>query len=266
MPTVRGLIHRGRQGVDVLRHMLHWYEPEDKLARDAQQFWSDPSRPAKAGESHWRDGLPDAVWLELGREHWTLYENFARSSGFARPARHVLEWGCGGGANAIYFAREAEIFYGVDVVQESLTECQKQMAAAGLLNLRPILFNIPEPESVLDKVAQPLDLFLCLYVFELFPTPEYGQRILRIAGRMLRPGGMAIVQIKYLTGLSTLPRRWGYKHEMCAMTSYRIDEFWQLCQSCGLEPHAVTLVPHQKLVNDHRYAYFILIKKDNDEG
>ena len=42
------------------------------------------------------------------------------------------------------------------------------------------------------------------------------------------------------------------------MTSYRIDEFWQLAATCGLAPQAVSLMPRQPLVGDERYAYFAL--------
>ncbi|WP_410609499.1 hypothetical protein [Amycolatopsis sp. lyj-109] len=43
------------------------------------------------------------------------------------------------------------------------------------------------------------------------------------------------------------------------MTTYPIDEFWQLSQRCGFVPKAVHLVPRNEL--DERYAYFFLARE-----
>lgn len=92
---------------------------------------------------------------------------------------------------------------------------------------------------------------------ELIPTPEYGERLLRIAHRMLRPGGVALIQIKYSNGRwATRPRRRSYRSGVAEMTTYRIDEFWQLAQTCGFVAETVELVPRNEL--DERYAYFLL--------
>ncbi len=105
----------------------------------------------------------------------------------------------------------------------------------------------------------PCDLFLCTYVMELVPTPEYGKRIVDIAFKLLRPGGLAMIQIKYSTAsAATQPRRWGYRHNAANMTTYPIDGFWELAQAAGFEPLALTLQPRQELIGDERYAYDML--------
>lgn len=80
-----------------------------------------------------------------------------------------------------------------------------------------------------------------------------------IAHRLLRPGGVALIQIKYETKESrTKPRRWGYRANLANMTTYPIDRFWELAAEVGFKPKALKLQPKQPLVNDERYAYFLL--------
>lgn len=75
------------------------------------------------------------------------------------------------------------------------------------------------------------DTFICLYVFELLPSVEDVKRILRIAERMLVPGGVAFVQTKYHTA-DWRPRAYkrDYAHNLSTMTSFGIDEFWSLAK------------------------------------
>ncbi len=91
----------------------------------------------------------------------------------------------------------------------------------------------------------------------MFPTPEYG---LRVAADLLRPGGMAIIHIKYTTSLGNQSRRWGYWFGVASMTSYRLDEFWESAKACGFASHAIHLMPEDQLVKHERYAYYALIK------
>jgi hypothetical protein len=46
---------------------------------------------------------------------------------------------------------------------------------------------------------------------------------------------------------------------LAEMTTYAIDEFWQLGQRCGFVPKAVHLVPRNEL--DERYACFFLARE-----
>ncbi|MFC5993283.1 class I SAM-dependent methyltransferase, partial [Pseudonocardia hispaniensis] len=167
-------------------------------------------------------------------------------------------WGCGGGANAVAFAPQAREFIGVDVSPESLRECERQVARVCDTPFRPVLIDVAAPEAALEAIPGPCEAFLSFYVFELLPTPAYGERILRIAHRLLAPGGLALIQIKYDTGSwRTKPRGRSYRFGPAGMTSYPIPAFWQLAQRCGLRPEYVHLVPRDEL--DERYAYFLLV-------
>lgn len=235
-------------------------QSESRIAADAHDYWTAAGGDRWKSDSHWRDanGFANSdLWDQIGRRHLTIFERGARAVKFTRPWNRVVEWGCGGGANAIHFAPRCAEFIGVDISEESLTECQRQVAAVCDTPFRPVLIPVAEPEQAADAVGGGCDIFLTFYVFELIPTPEYGERILRIAHDLLAPGGLALIQIKYdERGFWTRPRRRSYRAGLAEMTTYPIARFWRLAAECGLRPELVELVPENEL--DKRYAYFLL--------
>ena len=264
-PFLRPLARRVRDTGRWVRHSLHLYQSPDRLAADAQDYWTgEPGEALPEHNFHIRgSGLfeDDAVWLAVGQQHFDLFNAFAKMTDFPRPVKRVLEWGCGGGANAVHFAREAEEFIGVDVSQPALDECGKQFKREALSNLTPALIDVRDYSDVIRRFAGTVDLFLCTYVFEVLPSQQHGVQLLEAARELLRPGGMALIQIKYSTGeVRTRSRQWNYAADFANMTTYRVDEFWQITQRTGLTPRAVTLVPKQPMVHDERYAYFALTK------
>lgn len=235
-------------------------QPESRISADAQEYWSDSGGARWKANSHWRDApvFDDGgdLWSLLGRRHLEMFRRGIRLTGFDRPWDRVVEWGCGGGANAVHFARPAKEFVGVDVSADSLAECARQVAAHCDTPFRPVHVEVGSPEAVVDEIGL-CDVFLCCYVFELIPTPEYGERLLRIAAQLLRPGGLALIQVKYHDGgFWTRSRRRAYRSGVAGMTTYSIAEFWELVSLCGLRPESVELVPENEL--DRRYAYFLI--------
>jgi SAM-dependent methyltransferase len=261
MPNLRAVLRKSRSAVDIARHTLGWHQSHATLVRDAQRFWDAPPPQIRDIYSHWRSGFSDdATWLAIGRENLEIFQTFARSAQFHMPPKRIVEWGCGGGANAVHFAPLAEAFYGVDITRASLDECERQMKSFRLTNFHPVLIEATSPRAALDQIPHDCDLFVSFYVFEVFPSPEYGMEVLKIAHELLRPGGMAIIHIKYPVGLGTQSRRWGYRFGVSSMTSYRLDDFWELSKQAGFTPHAIHLMPKQPLVQDERYAYVVLVK------
>ena len=237
-------------------------QTEAAVTRAATRYWSGETGGRFRRDSHWRgDSIKEGDWLELGRQHLRLYHSFADMLGLAYPVKRIVEWGCGGGANAVHFAREAETFVGVDVAQASLDECARQLEQAGLgERFQPVLADLEQPEAAAAKI-ETCDLYLCTYVFELIPGAAYAERLLALARDLLTPGGMAIVQIKYATdSWRTRSQKLGYRLNLANTTTFRIETFWQMAEAAGFEPKAVTLVPRQPLVNDERYAYFLLVR------
>lgn len=229
------------------------------LARQAQAYWSDPGAEGFTLNAHWKDGMNPVAWDQLGREHFQLYQSFCGLLGRPTRVRSMMEWGCGGGCNAVHFARECDVFFGVDVAEPTLEECQKQLRESKNARFVPVLVPTDAPEAAEPKIDPRCDFFLSTFVFELLPTREIGQRILQTARRCLRDDGIAIIQIKYqTTSIRTRTRRWGYRRNLANMTSWRIEEFWELCQRVGFHPRFVKLVPEQPLIHDERYAYFLL--------
>lgn len=271
MPTngLRSVVDRGRllavRGRELLLRTLvdlGFRQSESRISADAQRYWARPGGERWAGDSHWRAApvFDDGdLWSRLGREHLELFERAARMVEFTRPWDRVVEWGCGGGANAVHFAPRAGEFVGVDISKETLDECAKQVKSVCDTPFRSVPIDVADPEAALRQAGGQCDVFLCFYVFELIPTPEYGARILRIARDLLAPGGLALVQVKYDDGRwSTKPRRRSYATAVADMTTYPIPTFWQLAENCGFIPEMIHLVPKNQL--DERYAYFLLTK------
>lgn len=237
-------------------------QSEAKISADSQAYWAETGGARWKADSHWRDARVfegTDLWSEIGLRHLVMFDRGARMVEFNRPWERVIEWGCGGGANAIHFAPRAREFVGVDISGDTLDECRRQVAVTCDTAFLPILADVAEPERVLDGVGGPCDVFLSFYVFELIPTPEYGERLLRIARELLSPGGLALIQIKYDDSRWwTKPRRRAYRSGLAEMTTYPIASFWQIAVKCGLKPESVELVPKNEL--DERYAYFLLSK------
>ncbi len=241
--------------------IVGYRQSEDNLIEQSSKFWNETESSHYQSHSHWRgdDGISAEVWLELGKQHLCLFETFLKISGLETPFQRIVEWGCGGGSNAIHFAKMAHQYFGVDVSQASLSQCNRVLQDAGINNFLPIQINLAMPEEAAELIPKPCDFFLCTYVFELVPSQAYGKRIVDIAFRLLRPGGFAMIQIKYSTDEArTKSRMWGYKYNAANMTTYPIDRFWEITRAAGFEPLAVTIQPRQELVGDERYAYFFL--------
>ncbi|MGH3643588.1 MAG: methyltransferase type 11, partial [Mycobacterium sp.] len=66
---------------------------------DARNYWSTSSGEAWPSDSHWRNGLGDEAWLEVGRDHLSIFHRFATGLDLPSSPGRVIEWGCGGGAN-----------------------------------------------------------------------------------------------------------------------------------------------------------------------
>ena len=226
---------------------------------DAAAYWTDLSEPDWRSDSHWRDGLAEH-WDTVGNESLSIARRLVRVTGRELPAGRTLEWGSGGGANAVVFAPRCTEFVAVDVVAESLEECRRQVQEVCSTPVVTVLADLAEPERVVAQVGPgSCDLFLSFYVFELLPSKEYAERVLDIARDLLTQDGVAVIQIKYATSdIRTWSRRRAYRRDLASMTTFGIDEFWTVASRRGLVPHAVELVPANRL--DERYAYFVLTR------
>ena len=234
-------------------------QPAAAVESEAQSYWRDTAQPGWRSNSHWHEGIQDH-WDDVGASSLALAERLARITGAALPSGRTVEWGAGGGANAVRFAPRCTEFIAVDIARESLQECERQVARVTSTPCRTVLIDVAHPETAVAEIGPgSCDLFLCLYVMELVPSQRSGLRLLDIAARLLAPGGVALVQTKYSTAASSSrSRRRAYRRDLANMTTYAIDEFWEEADARGLRPLAVTLVPRDPL--DERYAYYLLVR------
>lgn len=227
--------------------------------RDARGYWTRESGERWLSDSHWRGGLDDELWLEVGNDHLELFQTFAKALDRQGDLGVVIEWGCGGGANAVAFAPSAEKFIAADVSADSVAECIRQVQAVCDTPVEPVVIDIEHPEQAAQDREDTCDTFLCMYVLELTAGPEEALRIIRIAERLLTSGGVAFVQVKYHNAdPHTRGRTRNYRRNLANMTTFGIDEFWLQAQDCGLTPRLISLVPRNRL--DSRYAYYALTK------
>ncbi|MEU0469938.1 class I SAM-dependent methyltransferase [Amycolatopsis sp. NPDC006131] len=237
-------------------------QPEHRIIADAQTYWSTPTAKRWLGNSHWRDSdaFEDAdLWHRMGAEHVAMFDRGVRAAGANLTLDRIVDWGCGGGGNAVAFMPRCRELIGVDISQASLDECERQLAGhRGVFT--PVRIDIADPEKAVPAIGvESVDAFVSYYVLELVPTPAYGLRLMGVAHQLLAPGGVAHVQIKYATSrLSTRPRGRNYLRGQAQATSYEVPEFWEAMQRIGFRPVMVELVPRNEL--DERYAYFTLVK------
>jgi len=238
-------------------------QKEAELIRDSVEYWNSGERFGVDVKdySHWRGAGPwkdDERWLALGRPHRRLYDQLRSITTTAAPARRIIEWGCGGGANAVHFIAEAQEFCGIEISRASLDECRRVLLETGFEGFRGVLIDAEDPEQALRSAGGGFDFFLSTYVFELIPSRKYGERILRVAHQMLQPGGLALVQIRYDDGSArSTQKHLDYFRDCTRFTSYRIEEFWSILQEVGFDPEFVWLAPHQtEEFSGDLYAYF----------
>jgi len=82
--------------------------------------------------------------------------------------------------------------------------------------------------------------------------------VLQIARKLLNDGGMAIIQIRFISeSWSSQPRCFAYKRHFTG-NAYRVEVFWDEAEKCGFVPQAVRLLPYDKLNKNTNYAYFLL--------
>jgi cyclopropane fatty-acyl-phospholipid synthase-like methyltransferase len=234
-------------------------QPVEVIVKDAQEYWAGSESAADRrdmshwlGEGRWAD---EAEWRRIGEDHFKLYETLLKLAGRTDPVRTMMEWGQGGGANAICFAREVSDYIGVDISEPNLKECARQLQSRGHHNFRGILIDAPNPEGVLAQCDRPIDFFLSTAVFQHFPNKEYGVRVTKAAHQLLADDGIALIQTRYDNGTDFFKSKArDYKVNVVAFTSYMIDEYWNVARDAGFRPLAVILSPKTN------YAYYLLAK------
>jgi hypothetical protein len=229
------------------------------IRSDASHFWrSSINSESVMDMSHWKGKgryADQEKWDAIGKKHFVMVEEFFQFLKINKPIESMVEWGSGGGANAVKFVEKVDTFYGVDISESNLNECERQLRKIGYKEFRKIPIKINSPEKSLDFIKRPVDLFLSTAVYQHFPNKDYGRQITKIAYEMLSDDGLALIQIRYDDGKKIYKtKKRDYKKNYRVFTSYRLNEFWGICHEVGLNPIFIKLEPQ---VN---YAFFFLRK------
>ena len=231
----------------------------EDLPHEAEQYWSDSQRDERLRDySHWLGHgrwADEKRWFGIGDNSRRLLDQARRIVNEDRPNHCMLEWGQGGGANAVHFSSDVNTYYGVDIAQANLDECARQFQVRGLKNFCPILIDADQPEDVVQQIEDPIDVFLSTAVFQHFPSKEYGQRVIKVVSRILRERAIGLIQIRYDNGDERfVSKNRNYRKNAITFTSYQVDEFWELLAESGLDPLNVVLSPK------HNYATYLFEK------
>jgi SAM-dependent methyltransferase len=243
-------------------------QSEERIAAQAREVWRDPSTKDLASHSHAcghygaGTGIDPLVWKQIGEDAYNQFRDAANALHMRWLSGVVLDYGCGHGAQASAFAKHTDEIIGVDIQPDALEEFATNVRAASeFVNVSTV--TIDEPEDMLTRI-QPstVDAFVSYYTFELIPGQRYGERILRVAFELMRPGAIGFVQFKYPTGRWDETRRRGYStRNLADTTKYRPDEFWAMVERAGFTPGHITIVERDVL--DKHYGYMSFVKPGN---
>lgn len=230
----------------------------DQILSEVSSFWNGDDKPDDFIKtlSHFQDfgkwKKEDPLWDKIGLDNLARLETLKTLSGKTK-VDSMLEWGVGGGANAVKFSKEIDFFYGTDISLDSISECEEKLKAEGSNCVYQLThIQIEKPDIVYELVPK-VDFFLCTSVFQHFPTQEYGASIAHIAYQMLKDDGIALMQIKY--GEHTNYFNYDYNTHYATFTLYPLPLFWALMEQIGFKVLAVTLE------TNIFYAYYYLERK-----
>lgn len=158
--------------------------PEADLETAAR--WRELTGRIGAKASHGAAHNPDpAAWVHSGREDWEAVR--AALSAPPGPLGVVCDWGCGSGRLEPWIAADAEWVYAADASDMPLgIACARGDVVA------PVVTDIPE----LGAPWGSCDLVVSLHVLYSL-TPDGARETVRQLGRLLKPGGVLVVDIPH---------------------------------------------------------------------
>lgn len=237
-------------------------DPRESRLKDASVFW----QREKKDDLHYEKSLSHHIgarnWEEerfyaYGRKHVDLFEQALRFINADKPERklQVVEWGPGGGANALAFIKQLECDYtGVDISQENLDEAARLISANDLSGFSGIHIDINSPATVLNELGSAsTDIFICTAVFPHLPDKEYAVSVSDIASSLLREGGICILHI--LLSDEVKSEYGSYNKDVHRNTVFTYEESIQFISDVGLKP--------LYCIRDDitTYSYFVAVKE-----
>lgn len=202
-----------------------------------KEFWSN----AHPAYSHFKSDMP--TWHDYGERVVDLFSDFWSPAirGKEPAPRRILEWGCGGGAISHELLRSwVNEVIGVDISQASLDEASLQMRCGLPSNCRFTPKLIGEPEDLIDDddiSEAEIDGIVSVAVFQHFPSKDYTRRVLSVMRKILKAGGVALIQVRFDNGnpkyRSKDPSEPYDSPNMFTRCSWGIEVFWRELKLAG---------------------------------
>jgi tellurite methyltransferase len=115
------------------------------------------------------------------------------------PRMRVLDAGCGGGRNLIYFLRSGYEVYGVDESREAIAQV-RQLAATLAPQLPAENFRVG-PVEKLSFIDESFDVVISSAVLHFAKDEEHWQSMVGEMWRVLKPGGIFFARLASSIGI-----------------------------------------------------------------
>lgn len=141
--------------------------------------------------------LPDALHDFLGDIDIYLLDQVLRNR--IRPGMAILDAGCGGGRNLVYFLRCGFAVHGVDSTPQAIAAV-RSLAAHWAPELPAENFR-PEPVEAMSFPGASFDVVVSSAVLHFARDEEHFHSMVREMWRVLKPGGLLFARLASTIGL-----------------------------------------------------------------
>lgn len=121
--------------------------------------------------------------------------------GTYKECKKVLDAGCGGGRNLVYFLQNGYEVHGIDPSPGAVAAALEMAAMLSPANAGS--FTIASAEN-LPFADHSFDLVICSAVLHFAKSPHHFDQMLRSMWRVLKPGGYFFARLAADTGIETL--------------------------------------------------------------
>lgn len=204
-----------------------------------------------------------ATYGNSGNETYPSFLKHKLIRELVQPGFRCLDIGVATGLHALPLARASKAVYGLDLSNKMLEQAERAANQQGVRNLHLMQAS----GSNLPLMGESFELVYSFSTIIFVPEPE---RAIREAYRMLKPGGLALLDITGTFNLSQVYwtryyRKRGHKE----LSHYSLDDICQLLKQVGfeiLESHSTGLMDQWKYIPLVRHMVFLNSIFHNKKG
>jgi ubiquinone/menaquinone biosynthesis C-methylase UbiE len=226
-----------------------------EIERDAYSFWNEQSQSIRhLSHIYLADKSQDNHDLDsFSSLNAQVFDNFAQSLSKDCTKLVALEWGCGGGANAVELCKKFKKIFLVDISEQSIAACKERLESAGVSNFEFIHLSTLRDFEKLKNIR--VDAIFSTAVFQHFPSKEYAREVLLEMSKILSSKGFIMIQVRQVIE-AELPKEkvMQYAKEAIVAITFSGDEF------CGYLAHAGFLKKYTSELYQSDYLYCFAIK------